>query len=122
MKHLSEFISFDFVRWCEGKTFEVKAIYNNVDRNTGADLGGKNVLVTIIEDKCPNYVLRTDYNETSFSLKYESFYVRAGVVSAGVGDKIKFLGMKANVSARSIKGKDSGFLAVYFNCDEIKKI
>jgi len=122
MKHVSDFVSFDFAKWTEGKTFEIKAIYNNVDKNTGADLGGKNVLVTITEDKCPHYVLRSEYGETSFSLKYESFYVRAGVVNAAVGDKVKFSGMISNVSARSINGKQSGFLTVYFSCAEIEKI
>lgn len=121
MKHVSEFVSFDFVKWSYGKVFEVKAIYNNVDKNTGADLGGKNVQLIIAEDKCPNYVINEKY-ETGFTMKSETFYIHAGKVTANIGDRVSIEKPICKVAARSINGKTQGYLTVYFDCAEIKKI
>ena len=117
MKHVSDFVKFDFDNWVRGKEFILKGIYDR--KNKEGVIDGKNVQLVILKDDCKGYKLRED--EGHFDLVGEKIYVGCDKVSALIGDKIDASGWSVNVSAKGLPdGK--GFLTVYFNTDEIKKI
>lgn len=113
MKHVSDFVTFDFKKWSEGKVFEVIGVYDDKRKDTGEATGLKNILVAIDQDSCPNYKLRE--GETSFTLKYEKVYFKVRKCEVLPGDRVDFENVVCNVSAKN------GFLSVYFNADKAYK-
>ena len=115
MKHVNDFVKFDVNAWVQGKDFEVRAIYDRTDKETGAYLG-KSVQIVITKDDCKNYVLRE--NEENFSLAYEKIYVNCDVCSAKIGSKVKLDGMTVKLSAKPTA--NGAYLVPYFNIHELK--
>lgn len=118
MKHISDFVTFDFDSWVKGKEFTVKAIYDRIDRETNS-VTGKNVRCVITKDDCKSYRLRD--GEGGFSQIGEEIYFSTDATDALIGCKIKPVNVRANVSVKKLQN-GSAFLTVYFNCENVHKI
>lgn len=118
MKHISDFISFDYDSWVKGKEFTVKAIYDRKDKET-QEKTGYNVRCVITKDECKTYKRRD--GEEFFSLIGEEVYFSTDNTNATIGSKVKPESVTANVSVKKLQN-GSAFLTVYFNCKNVNKI
>lgn len=114
MKHLNDFIYFDFDSWAEGKEFQVISVKKWEDREMGTTLG-KVVETVILKDDCKNYRLKKD---EEFDLVYEKVIFKAIEADVKKGDHVSF------VNPHPVVYVNNDFINVSFKVDEviIKKI
>lgn len=113
MKHLNEFIKFDFEKWSDGKDFRVTSVVPWVDQKTGSVVGSK-VEAVILRDDCKFYSLKE--NETSFSMVYDKIVFKCKSSNCVVGDFIRIK------DASPVVYVNNGFMNVSFKCESVLKI
>lgn len=112
MKHLNEFVKFDFDSWCLGKDFKVTNINPWIDRSSGTVIGSS-VEVVILKDECPNYKLK---DGESFSMVYDKVVFKVTACNAQVGDYVTL------VNSSPVVYVNNGFMNVSFKGEAVSKI
>ena len=113
MKHLNEFVKFDYEKWSDGKDFKVTSIVPWVDQKTGSMVGSK-VETVILRDDCKFYSLKSA--EGDFSLVYEKIVFKCKSCNCSVGDFV----LAKDVSP--VVYVNNGFMNVSFKCESVLKI
>lgn len=111
MKHMNEFVKFDFNAWADGKEFKVRGVYDWKDYKTGAILG-KSVQCVIVKDECKGYKLGPA--EDSFDLTYEKVTFKCNTTNVKVGDLVRIVNPNPVVYVNN-----GGFMDVSFKCESV---